>query len=149
MLKDNILKIIQVSFLVLALVFVRVFEEQLFYDPFIKFFKGNYTNKPLPELNHIKLFINYLARFTVNSFLSLVIIFVLFKNSSYVKIAVALYAILFVVLEVALFIFIKLNVSDMYIYIFYIRRFMIQPLFLLLFVGAFYYQSFANKQNRL
>lgn len=149
MLKSNALKVLQVFILVLGLVSVRAFEEQLFYDPFIKFFKGNFTSKPLPEVSQVKLLFSYFTRFAINSFLSLLIIFVLFKKSSYVKIAVTLYIILFVVLESALVIFINLNYSNTYVYLFYVRRFMIQPLFLLLFIGAFYYQSYARRQNIL
>lgn len=145
MLKDKVLKVLQVSCLVLGLVSIRAFEGQLFYDPFIKFFKGNFTSKALPEVSQVKLLFSYFTRFAINSFLSLLIIFVLFKKSSYVKIAITLFIILFVVLESALVIFINLNYSNTYVYLFYVRRFLIQPLFLLLFIGAFYYQSYARR----
>jgi exosortase F-associated protein len=42
--------------LVLALVSIRIFENSLFYDPLIAYYKGNFNAMPLPKMHQIKLF---------------------------------------------------------------------------------------------
>jgi len=128
---------------VIILVLVRAFEDNLFYDPFLNYFKSDYNNLPLPEINNLYLFIGLLFRYFLNSILSLAIIYVLFKDLQGLKFASMMYVILFVILVIVLFCTLSFFGSDNKMVLFYIRRFLIQPIFLLLFVCAFYYQ----KQN--
>jgi exosortase F-associated protein len=46
-----------------ALVFIRLFEDQLFYDPFLQFFKQDFKNKTLPNFEGVKLFLGILLRY--------------------------------------------------------------------------------------
>jgi len=129
--------------LIIMLVLVRAFEDSLFYDPFLNYFKSDYNNLPLPEINNFYLFFGLLFRYFLNSVLSLAIIYVLFKDLQGLKFASMMYVILFVILVIVLFCTLSFFGSDNKMVLFYIRRFLIQPIFLLLFVCAFYYQ----KQN--
>jgi exosortase F-associated protein len=71
----------------------------------------------------------------------LAIIYVLFKDVDAVKFASVLYFIFFVIL-IGAFFFIVSNKGEINkMNLFYVRRFLIQPIFLLLFVPAFYYQK--------
>lgn len=124
--------------LLILLVLVRVFEEQLFYDPLLPFFKRQ--NNILPEYNSIKLFFGLFFRYAINSVLSLAIIYLAFKDSAITRLSTILYAGFFIVLIAALFIALKADDPNLLL-IFYIRRFIIQPLFLILFLPAFYYQK--------
>ena len=132
--------------LVMALVFIRIFENNIFYDPLIAYFKGNFNATPLPKMHQIKLFASLGFRYYLNSIISLGIIYLLFKNAKTTKLALLLYIVLgsillisFVFILQFFFFFYKMN-------LFYIRRFIIQPLFLILFVPAFYYQTKVVKQ---
>lgn len=133
--------------IVLALVFVvllaviRAYEDALFYDPFLNFFKRDYHNLPIPEVNSFKLFMGILFRYFLNSALSLAIIYVLFKDLDGLKFASFLYLMFFVLLVAAFFIVLSFYEEPSKMALFYIRRFLIQPLFLLLFLPAFYYQK--------
>ena len=129
--------------LVLLLVLIRTYEDRLFYDPFLNYFKTDYYNLPLPELNNIQLFFGLVLRYFLNSSLSLAIIYVLFKDIEAVKFASILYLIFFTLLILALFLVLSFFGETNKMTLFYIRRFLIQPIFLLLFLPAFYYQ----KQN--
>ncbi len=129
---------------VILLVLVRAFEDNLFYDPFLNYFKSDYNNLPLPEINNFHLFIGLLFRYFLNSLFSLAIIYVLFKDIQGVKFASMMYLILFVILVIVFFFTLSFFGEENKMVLFYIRRFLIQPIFLLLFVGAFYYQ----KQSR-
>jgi len=137
------LRIALAMMLVLLLVLIRTYEHRLFYDPFLSYFKTDYYNLPLPELNNIQLFFGLVLRYFLNSSLSLAIIYVLFKDIEAVKFASILYLIFFTLLILALFLVLSFFGETNKMTLFYIRRFLIQPIFLLLFLPAFYYQ----KQN--
>lgn len=127
--------------LVLFLVLVRAYEDNLFYDPFLNYFKSDYHNLPLPEIENISLFFGLLFRYFLNTVLSLAIIYVLFKDIEAVKFASILYLVFFIILVVAFFLVFSFFGEDNKMALFYIRRFLIQPIFLLLFLPAFYYQK--------
>ena len=137
------LRIALAMMLVLLLVLIRTYEDSMFYDPFLNYFKTDYYNLPLPELNNIQLFFGLVLRYFLNSSLSLAIIYVLFKDFEAVKFASILYLIFFTLLILALFFVLSFFGETNKMTLFYIRRFLIQPIFLLLFLPAFYYQ----KQN--
>ena len=126
---------------IILLVLIRAYEDSLFYDPFLDYFKSDYYNLPIPEINNFELFTGLFLRYFLNSSISLAIIYVLFKDIDAIKFAAILYLIFFIIL-VAAFFFILLNNGEANkMGLFYIRRFLIQPLFLLLFLPAFYYQK--------
>lgn len=129
---------------VLLLVMLRAYEDLLFYDPFLNFFKSDYHNLSIPEINNFKLFLGLLYRYFLNSSLSLAIIYVLFKDVEALKFASFLYLIFFIILIVAFFIVLSFFDEPNKMSLFYIRRFLIQPIFLLLFLPAFYYQKRFN-----
>jgi exosortase F-associated protein len=131
-------------FFVLLLVLIRAYEDGLFYDPFLDYFKGQYYNLPLPDIDNIQLFFGFFFRYFLNTALSLAIIYVLFKDVDAIKFASVLYFIFFVILLAAFFFILLSNGETHKMALFYIRRFLIQPLFLLLFLPAFYYQKQKN-----
>lgn len=129
---------------VMLLVLVRAYEDILFYDPLLNYFKSDYNNLAMPEVNKLKLFSGLLFRYFLNSLFSLTIIYLLFEDLQGLKFALMMYVILFVILVIVFFCALSYFGSDNKMVLFYIRRFLIQPIFLLLFLAAFYYQ----KQNR-
>ena len=126
--------------LLVLLILVRVLQERLFYDPFLEFYKGeNYKGKALPTYDSLKLFVGLFFRYMLNSVLSLAIIWLFFRDRTVLKLSSILYAAFFVILIAAFFIVVNSAEPNLLI-LFYIRRFLIQPLFLILFIPAFYYQ---------
>ena len=129
---------------ILLLALVRAYEDNLFYDPFLNYYKSDYYNLPLPEIDTLQLFFGLFFRYFLNTLLSLAIIYALFKDIEAVKFASMLYFIFFVILIIGFFfVFFYIGETNK-MALFYVRRFIIQPIFLLLFLPAFYYQ----KQNR-
>jgi len=126
---------------VVALVLIRAYEDSLFYDPFLDYFKGDYYNLPIPEIDNLQLIFGFFFRYFLNTALSLAIIYVLFKVIDAVKFASVLYFIFFVMLLAAFFFILLNNGETNKMGLFYVRRFLIQPIFLLLFLPAFYYQK--------
>lgn len=141
-------KIVQVTSLILLfllLIAIRAVAISYFYDPLIQYFKGDYNYLPLPELDYSKYFFFLSFRYLLNGIVSVAIIFVFFPKLNVVKFSVKFYIIAFAFLSMLLMIFLKFNIIDNHMVIFYIRRFLIHPLFLLILLPAFYYQKLNKK----
>ena len=120
---------------------LRYYETSLFYDPFLDYFKRDYLNLPFPEFKKVALLGNMFLRYFINSFFSILILYFLFSDQSLVRFATVLYILLFFIL-IGGFFFVLLVLDETYNFLlFYLRRFLIQPLFLLLFIPAFYLQK--------
>lgn len=131
--------------LIVLLLAVRMFQQQLFYDPFIPFYHKTVADKQaLPVYDGFRLFMHYFFRYALNTGLSLSILWIMFKDKAIIKLTSVLYAVLFVVLALLLYLVLQADMPSLKL-IFYIRRFLMQPLPLLLFVPAFYYQKYLKQ----
>lgn len=129
---------------VLSFVLIRVYEDNLFYDPFLNYFKSDFNDLPLPIYNSFRLFLSLLFRYGLNMVLSLGLIFTLFKDLGMVKFASFLYVIFFALLVFSFYATIVIYDEHNNMMLFYVRRFLIQPIFILLFIPAFYYQKLSK-----
>ena len=136
--KVNIVSALAIAVLLVLLVCIRLFQERLFYDPLLDYFKRSRT--VLPQYDSVKLFVGLLFRYLLNTALSLGILWFCFKDKSILKLTACLYVVFFIVLAAIFFIALATD-SPANMLLFYIRRFLIQPLLLILFVPAFYYQK--------
>ncbi|VXC29011.1 MULTISPECIES: exosortase F system-associated membrane protein [Chryseobacterium] len=126
---------------VFGLVGVRMLEDQIFYDPFLNFFHEGNKDIPFPEFEWGKLIISHIFRFVLNLFFSCVIIHFLFKNKEWTVQGAVLISIIFVI-TFPIYLFCISDRFDIgYLFSFYMRRFVIQPLILLLIVPLFYYRK--------
>ena len=133
------IKILLLFFLFGLLILIRIFENSLFYDPFLMFFKNDYLYIYSPRREVFKLTAFTSLRFVLNTLISLGILYVLFKDKSIVKFSAIIYGISFLIL-ITLFLYFVVNPRQEDYYLFFnIRRFLIQPLLLLLLIPAFYY----------
>ncbi|WP_166384429.1 MULTISPECIES: exosortase F system-associated membrane protein [unclassified Polaribacter] len=139
------LKIVLIFLLFVLLIAVRAFQTNLFYDPLIMYFKNDYLYTGIQNIVAWKLVINMLFRYIINSVISLGIIWVLFERKDYLKFASYFLMIAFVILIILFVFLLKDNFKSGYLLPFYIRRFLIHPLFLLILLPAFYYQKMSNK----
>jgi len=132
-------QILLIVLLFTLLIAVRVFVQPYFYDPLIEYFKNDYLHTEIPKLDFSKFFLNVFYRYTLNTVISLAIIYLFFNNLKIVFFSIKFYIIAFVIFSLSLFIFLKLDFD--YKLVFYTRRFLIQPLFVFLLLPAFYYQQ--------
>ena len=139
--KINRNKITAVGMLFVLLVAIRAFEDYLFYDPFSLYFKNDYLSLPFPVFNSVSLLISMGVRFGLNSIISLLIIYCLFKDWGLTKFAAVIYVFFFVLLITAFFVLVLFTDQYNNFVVFYVRRFLIQPLLLLLFIPAIFYQK--------
>ena len=138
---NKVVKISVIVFLCLLLVGVRAFLEPFFYDPLINYFKNDYLYLDFPEITYCKYFLNVFFRYLINTIISLGIIYTLFQQKNVFNFSVKFYLLAFVVLSFVLFLLLKFNMENTKMAVFYIRRFLIQPLFIFVLVPAFYYQK--------
>ena len=132
---------ILIGLLIVGLILIRHFEDSLFYDPLIAFFKTDHSTQPLPELDQLMLLVHTTLRFLMNTILSLGVIWLVFRSKEILKISIILYASLFVLAFLIFWLLLGFSGSGDHLFLFYIRRFLIQPLFLLLLLPAFYFHK--------
>ena len=126
---------------ILGLVSVRFLEGKIFYDPFLAFFKGNYKVAQIPEFLWGKLIISHFFRFFLNLFFSAVVIHFMFLNKKWTLQAVVLITVAFLFFfPIYLWcLYTKMEIG--YLFTFSVRRFIIQPIILLLIIPIFYYRK--------
>jgi exosortase F-associated protein len=138
---SNFTKYILAFVLFVLLVLVRVFEDQLFYDPYLLFFQNDYLYIDNPRREVFKLTVFTTLRYLLNTIISLGILHVIFKDRSIIKFSVFIYVIAYAML-LLLFLYFVLNPRQEDYYLFFnIRRFLIQPVLLILLLPAFYYHK--------
>lgn len=141
------IKYVLAAGLIFCLILVRRFETELFYDPFLAYFKGDFYNAVFPEYDLAKISLNIIFRYVLNALISLGIIWFLFGNRHYVKFsAIVMMAFLIIMLPIYIY-FIESEFGLGKNMGFYIRRFLIQPMLLLILIPAFFYQNQKLKQK--
>jgi exosortase F-associated protein len=141
---NNKIKVFVLLLLVLVLASIRIFEESLFYDPYLDYFKTDFTNFPLPVVDKLSLFLSLVFRYSLNSIVSIAFIQIAFNDINFTKFASVLYGILFVILIIVFYVVLAFFADESKMELFYIRRFLIQPLFLLLFIPGYLIQKRVN-----
>lgn len=126
---------------ILGLISVRFLEDKIFYDPFLEFFKGDYKVAKIPDFIWGKLIWSHIFRFLLNLIFSVIVVHFLFRNKTW-----TLQAILLIIIAFLLFLpiylwclYSKMEVG--YLFTFSVRRFVIQPIILLLIIPIFYYRK--------
>jgi|TARA_B110000503_G_scaffold117667_1_gene177890 exosortase F-associated protein len=129
------------------LLLVRAFEQDLFYDPLILYFQNDYLYKAFPQIDACNLLFHLFFRYVLNSLISLAIIHMIFRNKKTIKFSLFFFIIAFLLLIVTFLLSIRNNLEAGYLLAFYIRRFIIHPIFLLILLPAFYYQKKLQKNS--
>lgn len=120
---------------------IRFFEDQLFYDPYLSFFKSDYLYMDYPNREVFKLTAFTTLRYFLNTIISLGILYVLFRDKGIIKFSALIYTLAYFIL-LLLFLYFVMNPKQEDYYLFFnVRRFLIQPIILLLLLPAFYYHK--------
>ena len=126
---------------IFGLIGVRMLEDTLFYDPFLNYFHEAIKNMDFPSFEWGRLILGHLFRFFLNLLFSCLIIQCLFKNKEWTIQGAVLIAIVFAITFPIYLYCIYSHFEIGYLFSFYMRRFVIQPLVLLLIVPLFYYRK--------
>ena len=136
---NNISKYILLFILFALLILIRVFENELFYDPYLLFFQNDYLYIDSPRREVFKLTAFTSLRYALNSIISLGILYLVFKDKSIIRFSSLVYVASFVLLMLVYLYFVVNPRQEDYYLFFNIRRFLIQPIILLVLLPAFYY----------
>lgn len=126
---------------ILGLISVRALEDKIFYDPFLTYFHEADKSIPFPFFEWGKLIVGHLFRFVLNLLFSCLIIQALFKNKEWTVQGMILITIIFAITFPIYLYSIYDRFEIGYLFSFYMRRFVIQPLILLLIIPMFYYRK--------
>lgn len=144
---QNPFRIAVIMMLFGALVLIRVFENELFYDPYLLFFQSDYLHFDFPRREVFALTVSTSIRYLCNSALSLAILYLFYYDGSIVKFSAIIYGIAYVVL-ICIFLYFVINPRmEDYYFFFNFRRFLIQPILLLFLLPAFFYYKIQNKTD--
>ncbi|SHE68661.1 exosortase F system-associated membrane protein [Chryseobacterium takakiae] len=132
---------------VFGLIAVRVLEDRLFYDPFLDYFREVNKNQHFPDFEWGKLIAGNLFRFFLNLFFSCLIIHFWFNNKRWTIQGAFLMVIVFAITFPIYLYCISDRFESGYLFSFYMRRFVIQPLILLLIIPLFYYRKRVMEQR--
>jgi exosortase F-associated protein len=131
-----------------GLMSVRILEDQLFYDPFLSYFHEANKNAKFPDFLWGKLICNHLFRFLLNLIFSAIVVVFVFKNKRWTVQAIVLMLLVFgLTFSIYLYcIYGRFEIGCLFS--FYMRRFVIQPLILLLIIPLFYYRKHLEVSNK-
>ncbi|WP_179343908.1 exosortase F system-associated membrane protein [Winogradskyella ursingii] len=132
---------ILIGLLFFVLVAIRGFQDELFYDPYLSFFENDYLYIDNPRREVAKLTIFTSLRFLMNTLASLGILYLFFRDRSIIKFSLIIYMISFVVLIIPFMYFVINPKQEDYYLFFNLRRFLIQPILLIILLPAFYYHK--------
>ncbi|MGY5354776.1 exosortase F system-associated membrane protein [Wenyingzhuangia sp. IMCC45467] len=132
------MRFVLVVLLFLVLILIRGYEAILFYDPLDHYFQNDYLYLPLPEIDNKRLFISYFFRYLINSIISFAILKIAFPHRSFIRTIAFFYALAFVLLSSVLFSLMAFKIDVGYLFPFYIRRFIIHPVFVIVLLPFIY-----------
>ncbi|WP_353778071.1 exosortase F system-associated protein [Winogradskyella sp. 3972H.M.0a.05] len=135
------LKLVALLVLFGLLILIRIFENELFYDPYLQFFKSDYLTIDSPRREIFKLTLFTTIRYVLNTIISLGILYVFFKDKGIIKFSLFFYGIAYVIILLPFLYFVYNPRQEDYYLFFNVRRFLIQPIFLILLIPAFYYHK--------
>ena len=137
-------KAIRLSIIVLSFSFlflVRAYEEELFYDPLNLYFQDDYLRAIPLEIDKERMILHIFFRYSTNGFISLIIIHLLFGSKKISKFSLFFLSIAFTFLTSVFLILIHHDFQGGLLLTFYVRRFLIHPLFLFVLLPTFYYHK--------
>lgn len=138
---NNTIKYILLFILFGLLILIRLFEYELFYDPYLTFFQNDYLYIDSPRREVLKVTSFTTLRYALNSIISLGILFLFFKDKSIIKFSALIFSIAYIILIIIYLYFVINPRQEDYYLFFNIRRFLIQPIILILLLPAFYYNK--------
>ena len=139
-------KKILIALIIIGFVMVRVVGKSIFYDPLIPFFhEADYSIYDLPEISFGKYLYSLIARYALNTGLTIALVYVIFQKTELIKFTLFLYSILFAVLAPILLWYVFNAEKSQYQFLFYVRRMLIHPVLTLIYIPALLYNEHTLK----
>jgi exosortase F-associated protein len=133
----------------LLLIGFRSLAQRWFYDPLQDYFRNDYLANPVPPVELGLYFFHLMLRYLVNTVLSLGIIYLVFMKRSVILFCIRFYIVAFFLFGLGIFAMLFLEIEAHYLLLFYLRRFLIHPIFVLVLIPAFYIYKYADKEQQV
>ncbi len=127
--------------LLFLLMAIRLFEKRFFDDGLIDFFKHDYLNSSLPAVSAVKVLWVDSVRYGLNAIISILILHLYFKSSELGKFLGLFFVFFYFISLLSMLYALQTYQAGHYLVLFYSRRFLIQPLLLLLLFPALWMQQ--------
>lgn len=134
-------RVLVATVLATFLILIRWFENELFYDPLLVYFRVSHSTESLPEVNDLMLLLNVAFRYWMNTIVSLGILWFIFYERELIRFSFFIYLVFYILLMIPYFLLLQSTEAGPHMALFYVRRFLIQPLLLLILLPAFYFQK--------
>ena len=129
-----------------GLVLVYVLQNQIFYDPFVNYLLDP-NNPSVPEYVTWKYLASKAFRYILNDGFALMVIWGLFKRESYVRFAVVIFFIGFLIL-LPIYLFLATHYYlETQSFLNHLHRLVLNPVLMMLLIPAFYYQQSLEKRK--
>ncbi|WBL21941.1 exosortase F system-associated membrane protein [Zunongwangia sp. HRR-M8] len=139
-----------IGILVVLLASIRFFEAKIFYDPLLFFFKySDYLRDDIPDFEPGLLILNTILRYVINSLISLGIIAIAFVDRNIIKFSAVLFLLLLGIVGSVFTYLIFTIENEHFLALFYVRRFLIHPIFILVLLPAFYYYRIHKRSRKI
>ena len=136
--KSLTFKLVFSAIVVVSLVAVRLFEKEWFPEVLQDFFASDrYLSQPLPAL-HFSDYFSVIFRYAVNSVFSVVLLYIWFPDRPLIRLIIKIYLYAGLILLALFMAAVHFYRPGHYAALFYIRRFLIQPLLLFVFLPLLY-----------
>ncbi len=143
--KSLTFKIVFSSIVIISLIAVRLFEREWFPEAFQDFFSsGRYLTEDLPSL-HPSDYFSVIFRYAVNSVFSIVLLYIWFPDRPLIRFIIKIYLYSGIILFVFLGLVVYFYHPGRYTALFYIRRFMIQPLWLFVLFPVLFAMGYGSR----
>jgi exosortase F-associated protein len=103
------------------------------------FFQGDYLTRELPLIDPLFFWPSLIFRFLLNLIFGLMLLKGLFIDPQTIRFSWVLYLMFFAFLSLALFGLMAMYQAGYYHQLFYVRRFLIHPIILLILIPGFYF----------
>ena len=124
-----------------GLIGIRMVESTLFYDPFLQYFREANKQLEIPDFVWSPLILHHLFRFCLNLIFSAIILQGFFNNKKWTIQGIVLMILVFAITFCIYLYCLHSDLEIGYLFTFYMRRFVIQPIILLLIIPLFYYRK--------
>lgn len=127
------------------LIGIRFVEMTYFNDGLILFFHHDYVSKALPFVPVNVILLTDTLRYLLNSLLSILLLWLFFREKNLLKLLILIYIVFYLIAIVLFYYQLTHYQAGEYLGLFYVRRFLIQPILLFLLFPALLYQRVQKK----
>lgn len=145
--KSLLIRIPLILIAVTGIILVRKFQSSLFYDPFLLYFEKDFQHLELPDYQPLAMYLSLAGRYFLNAAFTLLLLYGLFPYRKTIVNSGLVLLIGGCILFILYILLVENKFPFGYLSVFYVRRFLLQPIWLFLLIPFFFYMENKSKEN--